>query len=323
MGRWFALCGRFSPRRPGAVPVGIAFLAALLVGGAARAQLVTDPPPDSTLTADPTEANGVSKPLSVAMWGTGFPRVLIKAITVSKGDPGNPLASSDFAVTDAKGQALAFPLEIAEGVTRSVQVVFKPTAPMKYDGFLVIQPDDAMDPKLLPVKLLLSGVGLAPSIQCMAAAPDNSLSFGPVALGSTSAPASITIVNGGTSAQPLAFRTGASQFHLDRTVATVPSMGKLTLAVTFSPDAATPYTDAVTVALANTTATLCSIPLKGEGQGAAAGDLGAGGDGPRAAPGGGGSCAVGGGRAGPPAPALLLLLFVVAARRVGAGRRPQ
>src|SRR5262249_24590673 len=112
-----------------------------------------------------------------------------------------------------------------------VNVTFAPTMPVMSMAALEI---DSSDASISPVQVMLMGTGVAP----MVSASPSTIDFGPIPVGQTSAPQTITIRNTGTSpinvdkltAADMQFGPPASGLNM-----VIPAKGSIDLLVTFTP----------------------------------------------------------------------------------------
>jgi outer membrane protein OmpA-like peptidoglycan-associated protein len=163
----------------------------------------------------------------VTIQNEGAAPLAIMNITLAGTHPG------DFSFTPAT----APPFTIPAGGTRTVDVRFTPTALGARSARLEIESNDADE---ATVAVALSGTGVEPDINV---AP-TSIDFGTVAVGTTSAPQSITVHNTGgaelsiTNIQRTGGNTTDFAFTPTTFPITVPAGGQATISVTFTPSAA-------------------------------------------------------------------------------------
>lgn len=200
----------------------------------------------STLTFAAQTLETVSAAQTVTVTNAGSLNLNVSSVTIS----------GDFTETDTcAGQS------IAPQATCEIQVSFNPSQTGACTGTLTLFANLTGG----QITASLSGTGLgAAAIQLT----PPSLDFGALAIGTTSAPQSVTIANTGGQSSSLTSETVTGDFHISTNTCTgsLPAAGSCTVSVVFTPSASGSRIGALTVADALGVQT---APLSGTGQTAA------------------------------------------------------
>jgi hypothetical protein len=154
---------------------------------------------------------------------------------------GAGLTISNVAATGNYAQTNNCPASLAGGTSCAISVTFTPTAPGNLYGTVVITDNAANGSQTIT----LSGIGAAAPVVSLSA---TSLTFTSQALGSTSAPQTITMTNTGTAALTIAGITVTGDFaELNTCGASLAPASSCALNVTFTPTAAGSRTGLLTI----------------------------------------------------------------------------
>jgi hypothetical protein len=154
---------------------------------------------------------------------------------------GAPLTISNVGVTGDFAQANNCPTSLVGGAKCEISVTFTPTTPGNRYGTLTITDNAAGSPQTVT----LSGIGGAAPVVSLSSA---SLTFTSQALGSTSAPQTITMTNTGTAALTIAGITVSGDFAQLNTCGTGLAPGaSCAINVTFTPTATGSRTGLLTI----------------------------------------------------------------------------
>ena len=200
---------------------------AMLVGCGGSTSSVSTGTPAVTLSATTlTFSSGVgvaSAPQSVTVTNSGTASLTFSGFAVSSG----------FTQTNTCGTG------IGEDGACTVSVTFTPTATGTVSGTLTIADNASNSPQTVT----LSGTGNSVSVST------NSLTFSGVAVGTTSAPQSVTLTNAGTAALAISSATISGDFSISNNTcgSSVAAGGSCTISVTFTPQGSGPWTGTLTI----------------------------------------------------------------------------
>jgi len=194
-----------------------------LTGSGLLAPIVTLAPGSLTFTGQPV--GSTSAPQTVILTNTGSAALNITTMA----------ASGNFAQTNTCGAS------VAPGISCTITVTFTPTAPGSRYGSVTLT-DNAVNS---PQTIGLAGDGLPAPVASLSTL---SLTFPSQALGTTSAPQTVTLSDTGTAALIITSIVATGDFAQIDTCGTSLAVGaSCTISVTFAPTAAGSRTGAITI----------------------------------------------------------------------------
>ena len=232
--------------------------ASLAAGASCTVNVTFAPTAAKYYTASLTITDGsATSPHTVALSGNGYLPVVTSPTQISFPNQATGTTSSGYSVTLTNKQLVTLNIAsiqapspfsqtnncgatLASGASCTVTVTFAPTAAQHYSSNLTITDDAATSPQMVP----LYGTGYAlvyftPSV----------ISFPSQAIGTTSAPTSVTLTNNQTVAMNISGITVPAPFSQTSTCGTSLGAGQnCTVSVSFGPTAVQYYAANVTVA---------------------------------------------------------------------------
>ncbi len=180
-------------------------------------------------------------PATLDFGGQGVGTTSAPATVTVSNPSGAPMAISGVTASGAFTVAKDCPATLLPGSSCTLSVSFVPTAAGNASGVLTISDNAYGGPQNVPIQ----GLGIA---EPAAAVSPSSLSFAPQNVGTTSAGATVTVLNSGDAALSVASITASGDFaETDNCLSGLAAGAQCTISVTFAPTAAGTLTGVLTI----------------------------------------------------------------------------
>ncbi|MGD1101618.1 MAG: FG-GAP-like repeat-containing protein, partial [Terriglobia bacterium] len=180
-------------------------------------------------------------PAKLDFGGQGVGTTSAPATVTISNPSGAPLAISGATASDAFSVANDCPATLAPGSSCALSVFFSPTASGDASGVLTISDNASGNSQKVPVH----GIGIGEPAACVS---PTTLSFAPQNVGTTSAGATVTLLNSGGAALSVSVTASGDFAETDNCVPSLAAGAQCTISVTFAPTAAGTRTGVLTIA---------------------------------------------------------------------------